>query len=95
MEVPWKVSEAFARIAREAVTNASRHGQAQRVRIAVSNGNGIALVVHDDGIGFDPVRCADKGYGLRTMRERAESLGGGMSIRSLPGRGTRVEVVLP
>jgi signal transduction histidine kinase len=51
--------------------------------------------VTDDGKGFDPDAPRHRGFGLTSMRERAEVRGGVVHVRSEPGQGTEVEVVLP
>ncbi len=81
----------------EAVTNAVRHGNADEVTVELSNGDGIRLCVVDGGTGFDPSEAGrpGHGFGLTSMRERAEALGGRLTIDSRPGAGTRVEVSLP
>jgi signal transduction histidine kinase len=86
--------EALLRIVREAITNATRHGGARTVTVELENNNGLSLRVVDDGTGFDPEECAT-GFGLTSMRERAEALGGEFRIRSRRGAGTRMEVLLP
>ena len=84
----------LARIVREAVGNALRHGGAECVRVtleATTVGN--RLVVQDDGRGFDLGSTAyGDGYGLTSMRERAQRLPGTCVVRSTPGSGTTVEV---
>lgn len=88
--------EALARIMREAISNAVRHGRARTVTVELSNGHGIRLRVSDDGTGFDPSQPQSKGsYGLISMRERTEALGGSFKLSTQPGRGTLVEVQLP
>ena len=90
--------EDLVRIAREAITNAARHGHASVVRVEVTNGDGFRLTIADDGIGFDPSApprtSASGGFGLVSMHERAQALGGELHIRSRPGWGTSVEVVV-
>jgi signal transduction histidine kinase len=81
------------RIVREAVSNGVRHGAATEIVLRLSNGNGLRLVVRDNGTGFE--EHADGGYGLVGMRERVRVLGGQLDVRSHQGRGTEVEVVLP
>jgi two-component system NarL family sensor kinase len=49
--------------------------------------------MRDDGVGFEPVD-GGAGQGLRNMRERAASIGGALTLRSTPGSGTALEVVL-
>ena len=87
------------RIVQEAVTNALRHAQARRVRVCVSDETGrLRLTVADDGVGMSSAvreaRLRDS-LGLISMRERAELLGGRLTIESAPGQGTRVEAELP
>jgi signal transduction histidine kinase len=56
------------------------------------------MTVADDGCGFDPStqrQRPDGGFGLISMREHAETVGGALSVRSAAGRGTTVEVVVP
>lgn len=84
----------LARIVREAVGNALRHGGAGCVRVTLrATQTGSRLVVQDDGRGFDPAAAAHgSGYGLTSMRERARRLPGDCVVTSEPGRGTTVEV---
>jgi signal transduction histidine kinase len=89
------VREDLARIVREAVSNAARHGEASNVSVALSNTDAIRVRVTDDGKGFDPDAPRRRGFGLTSMRERAEVRGGVVHVRSQPGQGTEVEVVLP
>jgi signal transduction histidine kinase len=86
--------EDLARIVREAVSNASRHGDAQNVTVVLSNTDGIRVCVTDDGKGFDPAAPRRRGFGLTSMRERAETRGGTVEVRSKPGQGTEVEVLI-
>lgn len=87
--------EALLRVVREAVSNAARHGKARRVWIHVESEDGITLRIVDDGTGFDPGHVAADGFGLTSMRERVEELGGELRLESLPTAGTTVEAVLP
>jgi signal transduction histidine kinase len=83
---------ALVRIAREAVLNAVRHGKVERVRVELGrDAEGSHLVVSDDGPGFD---AAGKhaGFGLISMRERAEALPGTFTIEARPGTGTKVTI---
>jgi signal transduction histidine kinase len=81
-------------IVREAVSNAIRHGMAKSVEIRLDrDGPGLVVTITDDGGGFDPTQ-ARRGMGLDNMRERASRLGGGFSIDSTPGAGTRLRVRL-
>ena len=94
-EVAPEVAEALARVVREAAGNAVRHGGAQRVVVRLQcDKRGMRLQVIDDGSGFvrDEV---GHGFGLRSMRERLEALGGELLIRSQEGRGTTLEALVP
>jgi signal transduction histidine kinase len=85
----------LVRITREAVSNAIRHGRADRVRLRLTGGTqGRQLLVQDDGVGFDvtETRRGATGYGLTSMADRATSLQGSFSIDSAPGRGTTIAV---
>lgn len=86
---------ALVRITREAVSNAIRHGAAERVCLTVvRDQDRRLLVVSDDGRGFDVVAVsgAATGYGLTSMEERARALLGSFRIESAPGSGTTVAV---
>lgn len=89
---------ALLRIAQEAVSNAVRHGHPKHVRISlVGESTHWLLTVADDGQGMDdsPDDCAQSGFGLTNMRERATAIGGAWHIESQKGQGTRVCVSLP
>lgn len=94
-----EVETAAYRIAQEALTNAARHAEAESVQIIVNKVEAAQLEVHiiDDGVGFDPDVDREKGQqmGISSMRERAELLGGSLTIDAAPGRGTRITAVLP
>jgi signal transduction histidine kinase len=97
IHVAADVREALVRIAREAVTNAARHGGAGLVRVELENGSGLRLRIVDDGRGFDAVstrRRRSGGFGLVSMSERARSVGGVLTVDSRRGAGTTVEVEL-
>jgi signal transduction histidine kinase len=96
VDVPPATREALLRIVREAVTNASRHGRAETVKVELHANGGVRLRVRDDGVGFEPASAEDAsaGFGLATMRSRAEAIGGRLRIDSAPGVGTEVEVLL-
>jgi signal transduction histidine kinase len=88
-------SEALVRIACEAIANAARHSGDERVRVDLERSReGLVMRVVDRGRGFDATAPAPSGYGLVSMRERAEALGAKFRILSERNAGTRVEVVL-
>ena len=82
-----------------ALDNVRKHANARSVRIAFFLEDGWARVtVHDDGRGFDPdVSSAgmEEHVGLRVMRERAEEVGGSLSLQSASGQGTELLVRVP
>jgi signal transduction histidine kinase len=80
------------------VQNALRHAQASRVVVRVGAvGDGIAVEVADDGVGFDPAdpELRARRLGLTSMEERARRLGGRLEIRSAAGAGTTVRLEVP
>lgn len=85
------------RIVQEALTNTVKHARAKRVHVALKQaGANIRLTVTDDGVGFRPGRQRSiEHVGLLAMRDSVELLGGGISIKSAPGKGTRIEVICP
>jgi two-component system, NarL family, sensor histidine kinase DevS len=86
---------AMYRIVQEALTNARRHGGAQRAAVKVEEDQAaVHVIVGDDGGGFDAT-APSAGFGLIGMRERAELLGGTLEITSAPGQGITVHVTLP
>jgi PAS domain S-box-containing protein len=91
--LPPPVEAAAYYIVAEALTNASKHARASRVRVVVRRSDGTALVeVSDDGVG-----SADqsKGSGLRGLRDRVEALGGELGLESPDGAGTTLTARLP
>ena len=88
------LGEHLLRIVREAICNAVRHGQPSKLTIHLWNDGVRHLVIEDDGIGFDLLGPLH-GFGLTSMRERAEAAGGELSMHSEPNAGTRVEVLVP
>jgi signal transduction histidine kinase len=85
------------RIAQEGLRNVSRHAQARSVTVSCApSGRGLELRLRDDGNGFDPDRRRERpSLGLASMRERVETLGGRLAVRSAPGQGTEISVWAP
>jgi signal transduction histidine kinase len=96
VEVSPEKRDPILRIVREAVTNAVRHGRVEHVAVKLETGEGIRLSVIDSGVGFDAAAdgVGERGLGLRSMRERAEGIGGRLTVVSGPGAGTSVELEL-
>jgi signal transduction histidine kinase len=89
--------ESLLRILREAICNGLRHGDATKIAVKLSRDSGLRLCVADNGVGFDPEALPQRSgsFGLVSMSERAHALGGKLRLRSEPGGGTNVEVLLP
>ena len=98
VRLPADTELALFRIVQEALTNAAKHSGGTSVQVRISHGEKIRLTVQDDGRGFSDAAGARRaqrgGFGLTTMRERAEALGGSLQVE-FPERGTRVVVEIP
>ncbi len=101
LPLPEHVEIALYRIAQEALQNVVKHSGATRAELELRCEPGIALMrVTDHGSGFDrgevsAREAGEPGYGLRSMTERAELVGGRLEVRSSRGRGTTVSVRVP
>ena len=94
-ELSTRDVEDLVYIAREALSNAVRHGHPSRVAVDLrQNAEATVLTVQDNGLGFDP-ESVSPNMGTVTMRTRAERLGAQLDIVTVPGMGTTVRVVLP
>ena len=91
---------ALFRVTQEALTNVAKHAGATQVNITLSEEAGeVRLTIADNGVGFDLVASGRSGqqprWGLITMRERAETVGGSLHVDSAPGKGTTIVVEVP
>jgi signal transduction histidine kinase len=94
--LPRDVALCLFRIAQEGLRNAIRHSGARAVSVQLTgDGQRVALVIADEGSGFDVDATGHVGLGLLSMRERVESVGGTLTIRANPGTGTHLEVSVP
>lgn len=95
--LPPEVETALYRIVQEALTNVARHAGARTASVLIERrAHTVRAVIDDDGAGFDPRAAGGDGHlGLYGIRERAELLGGAMTIESEPGRGTSLFVEIP
>ena len=86
-------------ILQEALTNVRKHAQAERVDVSFNKenhgeGDHVHMLIIDDGVGF-VMASSKRSFGLHTMRERAESVSGSLSINSDSGNGTTIACRLP
>jgi len=100
VSVPDLVGMHLFRIVQEALANVRKHAHATFVRVSLRHPSGgtLEVEIRDDGIGFVPDQMTSskpRSYGMSSMRERAEVLGGSLLIESAPGSGTRVVVTVP
>jgi two-component system, NarL family, sensor kinase len=88
---------AMFRIVQEALLNIRKHARADAIWIELGRRDDatVELCIRDDGIGFDPSLPVRGHFGLLTVRERAEALGGRLELRSGPGNGTELRIVVP
>jgi signal transduction histidine kinase len=94
--VSLEAKEALFRIAQEALHNVARHARANQVRLLLASRDGsVVLQVADDGVGFDVAAEFEGHLGQKTMRERAELVGGTLEVTSAPGSGTGVLARVP
>ena len=90
------VKEALYRIAAEALHNAVKHAHAHELGVSLTcDESCLTLTVQDDGLGFDPEALHPGHFGLKSMRERAASVGGTVHIVSAPDAGACVQVRVP
>jgi signal transduction histidine kinase/ligand-binding sensor domain-containing protein len=97
-QLPYDQQANVYLIGREAITNAVNHARASRIAATlIYSQKEVRLTIQDDGAGFDPLVGAAKKdhWGMRGMRERAESMGAIFMLDAAPGRGTKVEVIVP
>jgi signal transduction histidine kinase len=91
--LPGEAETALYRIVQEALTNVVKHANARTVSVVLTRkGEGVVVVIEDDGRGFDPSADHAEGLGLLGMRERIALVGGRLSVESAPDRGTTVAV---
>ncbi len=94
--LPLPVEETLYRIAQEALHNVVKHAAAQQVRVEVGpSRDGVRLRIQDDGKGFDPKLVPAGHLGLAGMEARALRIGASFACRSVSGKGTTIEVVVP
>ncbi|MFL5675927.1 MAG: GAF domain-containing protein [Chloroflexota bacterium] len=94
--LPLPIEEVLYRISQEALHNVVKHASARQVRLELGRiASGVRLRISDDGKGFDPTKVPDGHLGIAGMRARADKIGARIVVRSEPGGGTDIEVVVP
>lgn len=90
------IEDQLFRILQEAVSNTLRHAEASAIKVSLMKRETFIIMrIVDDGKGFDASDENTGSYGLDTMKERSEDLGGDFKVISLPDKGTRIEVKIP
>jgi signal transduction histidine kinase len=91
-----EVETTLYRVVQESLTNIVKHAKAQNVSVSVARrGAAVAVVIEDDGAGFDQRLVRQEGIGLLGMRERLALLDGRLEIESRPGAGTTIVAEVP
>lgn len=97
--LPPEAEIQLLRVVQEALTNVRKHADAASAVVTLDNHDGgLRIVIEDNGCGFDSSRLdreEGRSFGIRSMRERVEQVGGRFRVESSPGAGTRVVVLLP
>jgi two-component system, NarL family, sensor histidine kinase LiaS len=95
-DLPDGMQQELLRFVQEALSNVARHSGAHQAAIELRPaGSRLFLTIRDDGVGFQPDLLGGEGYGLRTMRERIQRVGGELELHSQPGQGTRLTAAIP
>lgn len=96
LELSPLVETQCVRIFQEALTNVRKHARAKHVRVALTAlHDQLEIGIADDGVGFAAGAVPHGHFGLQTIRERADSVGGRLTISSVPGRGTTITFNVP
>jgi PAS domain S-box-containing protein len=95
--LPREISLCLYRVLQEALQNVVKHCVSRHAHVSlIGQGNTISLTVKDSGAGFDPQEAMrGPGLGLTSMKERLKIIGGQLSVRAQPGRGTTIHAVAP
>lgn len=92
------VQSVLFRSVREVLTNAVKHSKARRIVVAIQRWqSNIAVIIEDDGVGFDPAAVLPhcSGFGILSIQESLSRLGGSIEVESRPGAGCRVVLQAP
>lgn len=96
IELPTAETVTLFRVAQAALHNMQKHSRAQRATLSLAkSASWVELKLVDDGAGFAPNEIEARSFGLRSMRERLELVGGSFTIQSSPGNGTTIVARVP
>ncbi len=97
LDLPPRLEEALYHISHEALNNSLKHARANKVNVSLTcRKQRVEMTISDDGRGFDvETAVTSDGIGLTSMRERVEAFNGTVTLQSVPGQGTTVNVILP
>ncbi|SDE16142.1 two-component system, NarL family, sensor histidine kinase LiaS [Paenibacillus sp. UNCCL117] len=97
VRLPRGIEDHLFRIAQEAMSNALRHSKATKLEVKLTKPSVdvVKLMIRDDGVGFDLDTRKQASYGIVTMNERVNEIGGSMNLITAPGKGTRIEIRIP
>lgn len=90
------IEDHLFRIVQESLSNALRHSQASSIKVALyEKSNAVYLKIHDNGKGFDLTKEKKASYGLKTMKERCEEIGGELTLTTQINKGTYIDIRIP
>lgn len=97
VKLPKGIEDHLFRIVQEAMSNALRHSKATKleVKLVRPSSDAIRLIIRDNGVGFDLDAKKQTSYGIVTMNERVNEIGGSMNLITAPGKGTRIDIRVP
>jgi len=97
IELPEDIKSGLFRIFQEALTNVARHAQATQLSVTIeTENNNLNIIIADNGIGFETKEITGKkSFGILGIKERVAMMKGSHSIKSSPGKGTRLTVSVP
>lgn len=97
LELPQEIEREIFYALREGITNVTRHSHASKVEIQLSRTNGsLTGSLTDNGVGFDRAhQNSGHGVGLSSMEQRVKKIGGELFVKSSPGAGTKISLVVP
>jgi NarL family two-component system sensor histidine kinase LiaS len=94
--LPKGIEDHLFRIVQEALSNALRHSKATRLEIKLAHpADAVRLSIRDNGMGFQLDESKITSYGLKSMGERVNEIGGSMNVITAPGMGVRIEIRVP